>query len=64
MNMIVWENNFRYFWSIYAFRSQMVPRRTNKSFFPNVFYPLDIFYFDSRPKFSIFVNIIILKFQK
>ena len=53
---------FRYFCSIYAFRSQMVPRRTKKNLFPNVFYPTGYFYFDSRPKFSLFVNNSFLKF--
>ena len=42
----------------------MVPRRTKKNHFPNVFYPLETFYFSSRPKLSLFVNIVFLKFQK
>ena len=36
----------------------MVPRRTKKNHFPKVFYRLEIFYFSSRPKLSLFVNIV------
>ena len=55
---------YRYFCSISDFRSPMVSRRIKKNLFPNAFYLLNIFSFNSRPKFSLFLNIIFLKFQK
>ena len=36
----------------------MVSRRIKKNLFPNAFYPLKIFSFNSRPKFSLFLNIV------
>ena len=62
MHKIVWWDIFRYFCCIYAFRSRMVPRRTKKNLFLKVFLSLEIFYFNSRPKFSLFVNIVFLNF--
>ena len=42
----------------------MVSRRIKKNLFPNAFYPLKIFSFNSRPKFSLFLNIVFLNFLK
>ena len=44
----------RYFCSIYAFRSQTVPRRTKENHFPNVFYHLEIFLFQFQAKIITF----------
>ena len=42
----------------------MVPRRIKKNLFPNAFYPLQIYSFNSRPKFSFFVNIVFSEILK
>ena len=42
----------------------MVSSRIKKNLFPNAFYTLQIFSFNPRPKFLLFLNIVFLKLKK